>query len=446
MAIAAGSVFEVRTAGNDTNGGGFVTGAAGVDYSQQDAKNTVGNNISTADAVAVGTAVITSATATFTSDIVGNIIYLQGGTGALAAGWYQVLVFTNSTTITVDRNVAAGTGITMNIGGALASPGGAGQPTLVIGNTIWIKAGTYTIASATPNIPTGTFSKSVGVRIEGYNATRGDLGTKPILAAGVNNPDIITVTGVACFVNNLALEGTGFTNVRGVTIRGTCANCTAVGITDLAFVESTAGSFISCLASGGTGTQFSGASSIYNCVAFNNAGRGFLISNNAVLSRCISYGNTGANGWGFDISGGEKVLLSNCVAYDNAKDGFRSNSDGHSYINCIAESNTENGFELVNVMAELFSCAAFDNTAGDFNLGTNPFVNNYDSVTGTGSFFTNAAAGDFSLNNNAGGGADARAAGIPGVLPGGLTTGFLDIGTAQHQDSGGSGGEHSAVF
>ena len=125
MAISNTQVLEVRTAGNDTNGGGFNSAAAGVDYSQQDTKNTVGNNISTTDAVANGTTTITSATATFTADIVGNLIYLQGGTGALAAGWYQVNTFTNGTTIVVDRTVAAGTGITMNIGGAMASIGGA---------------------------------------------------------------------------------------------------------------------------------------------------------------------------------------------------------------------------------------------------------------------------------------------------------------------------------
>src|ERR1041385_4429179 len=113
MSISALTVWEVRpTNGANTNGGGFVSGAAGTDYSQQNAKNTVGNNISTTDAVANGTTTITSATASFTSAIVGNIIYLQGGSGSLTAGWYQVTTFTNSTTIVVDRTVASGTGIT----------------------------------------------------------------------------------------------------------------------------------------------------------------------------------------------------------------------------------------------------------------------------------------------------------------------------------------------
>ena len=90
MALSASGVWEVRTAGNDTNGGGFKSGASGTDYSQQDAKNTAGNNISTTDAVSDGTTTITSATAAFTSAIVGNFIYLTGGTGSIAAQWREV--------------------------------------------------------------------------------------------------------------------------------------------------------------------------------------------------------------------------------------------------------------------------------------------------------------------------------------------------------------------
>jgi hypothetical protein len=55
MALNAAVVWDVRTTGNDTNGGGFRAGAAGTDYSQQDAKNTAGNHQSTTDAVANGT-------------------------------------------------------------------------------------------------------------------------------------------------------------------------------------------------------------------------------------------------------------------------------------------------------------------------------------------------------------------------------------------------------
>src|SRR4051794_28973064 len=107
LGCQAARMWEVRTAGADTNGGGYVSG--GTDYSQNDHKNAAGcvscgsttANLSTTDAVANGTTTITSASAAFTSSITGNMIYLQGGSGSLAAGWYQA-TYVSSTSITVD--------------------------------------------------------------------------------------------------------------------------------------------------------------------------------------------------------------------------------------------------------------------------------------------------------------------------------------------------------
>ena len=101
MAIQASTVWEVRTTGSNTNGGGYTSG--GTDYSQQDSPQ-----IAVTDAVANGTTTITSATANFNSSHVGNIIYLAGGTGSLAATKREVISITNSTTIVVDEIVATG--------------------------------------------------------------------------------------------------------------------------------------------------------------------------------------------------------------------------------------------------------------------------------------------------------------------------------------------------
>src|ERR1700693_2557717 len=115
MSLSASTVWEVRPGvGSDTNGGGYVTGAGGTDYSQQNSKNSSGSNISTTDGVGAGSTTITSALAAFTSAIVGNIIYFDGA-------WYEVVTFSNSTTIIVDRNTTSGSGKTLNIGGALAT-------------------------------------------------------------------------------------------------------------------------------------------------------------------------------------------------------------------------------------------------------------------------------------------------------------------------------------
>src|SRR3954469_9556272 len=113
MALSSSTVYQVRPGGADTNGGGFVTGASGTDWSKQDAAQ-----YSVTDGVAAGSTTLTSVTAAFGTDVVGNLIYVSGGTGSITAGWYQIISRTNATTIVVDRStgLTAGTGVTLKIG------------------------------------------------------------------------------------------------------------------------------------------------------------------------------------------------------------------------------------------------------------------------------------------------------------------------------------------
>lgn len=452
MALPANSVFEVRTAGNDTNGGGFVTGSTGTDYSQQDAKNTAGADISTTDGVGNGTTTFTSATANFGTTIVGNIIYLQGGTGALVASRYRVTARASTTSITLDRAVAAGTGITMNIGGAFASLGIVGSTTatiLVDGNKIFIKAGTYSITSATANVSNGRLSKGQVVYIEGYQTTRGDLGTQPVLqVSGVASFAVITLINMGV-IKNIKIDGASLTGIRGFDLNGQdiiVYKCIAINCKDSGFVGGGAPTrFYYCIATGcATQPAFSGGK-LFNCVAHANTSTGFM--GIVAAHHCIAYGNTGATTDGFNsITTGEMFV--NCVSYANGRDGFRIDGANTLLLNCIAESNTGVGFNLGSnpVGGQLYNCAGF--SAGtNLTLGTGSFVSSTGFVTGTGSFFTNAASGDFSLNATAGRGLALRAAALPGLFPVGLTTGYLDIGAAQHQDAGGSSAsEHSSVF
>ena len=69
MALSVSQVWEIRTTGSDTNGGGFHAGASGTDYSQQAAAQ-----VTVADAVANGTTTLTSVTASFTAAHVGNLV------------------------------------------------------------------------------------------------------------------------------------------------------------------------------------------------------------------------------------------------------------------------------------------------------------------------------------------------------------------------------------
>lgn len=435
MALSANTVVEIRTAGNDTNGGAFTTGATGTNFSQQDLKNTAGNNISTVDVAAAGTTTLTSATASFTAAIVGNVIYLQGGTGALAAGWYHVTTFTNATTIVVDRIVASGTGITMNIGGALASLGQAGGMGILSGFIFHVKSGTYTISSATPNISGGCFSSSATIIIiNGYGTVRDDFGTQPLLqAAGINTFTIISNSGAAASTINMSVDGAGLASSRGITQRGVCFKCKAANCTNTGFFQSTVAIFARCVATGcSTAAAFLNGSCI-NSVAHDNTVTGFsFTASEQTALRCISESNSGATTDGFSLSG-QTGSINNCVAYNNGRDGIRFTDEVGNSLNNIAEANVGTGINMVGAMDSmlLINNATFGNATG-IGLGTGKGVINLNPVVGTSTFFTNAAAQDFSLNNVAGGGAAARGAAYPGVLPVG-GTGSMDIGALESQ-------------
>lgn len=446
MAISANSVYEVRSAGNDTNGGGFVTAASGSDWSQQDSKRTGADvtDISTTDAVANGTTTITSATANFATTIIGNIIYLQGGTGALAATRRQVTARASATSITVDATVAAGTGITMNIGGALATPGEASRVS-ASGMTVWIKAGTYTQTTST--VSTSGGGLSVAGRVYGYETTRGDFtSTRPLLQTN----GVITSFNMIS-INNGNVRGINFDGGNRTTSRGVIGSSQCV-VMDCNFANflgngcnNGSGITINCKATGcSSSTAFSGLV-FFNCVAHDNTVTGITLSTGGVADRCIADTNTGATTDG--ISGGSGATITNCIAYNNGRNGI-SVVGQSGVINCIAEANTTTGIIISSSSPDtILSNNATYNNGTSINIGSGKGNYNINQVTLTGSPFTNAGSRDFSLNNTASAGAACRAAGIPGLTPDGLTTGYLDIGYAQHQDTGGGGGgEHSAVF
>ena len=227
MAISSLSVFEVRTTGSDTNGGGFVTGSSGTDWSQQNAAQ-----YSVTDAVTAVSTTVTSATASFGTDVVGNLCYIAGGTGSLTGAWYQVATRVNSTTITVDRNLVVGTGATLKIGGALLTIQTAINAAFITSGSraadcvIYVKAGTY--ASTVALTTAGSISPSgYSNRILGYNSTRDDnptpqSGNQPVFAvgsgAGVNGLNLSTSGFIFA---NLTFDGTvssGAQGVKGINI------------------------------------------------------------------------------------------------------------------------------------------------------------------------------------------------------------------------------------
>lgn len=447
MALSALVVWEVRTSGNDNNGGGFHTGATGTDSSQQDAAQAT---LSAASVVHSTTTQINVAPGDFTVSAadVGNLLNITSGTATL--GVYEItIVDIPNNRWTVDRSVGSVGQTTIGaMGGAMATPGRACQFSVAT-NIIYIKAGTYTMTTVSANVSNGCMNKT-NTFVEGYQTTRGDLGTPPLLQAdGVIT--VFTLGNLAsCDVVNINFDCNNRATSRGLIVsNGFAYKCKFSNATNEGAQLGSAGIAVFCEATGcgaqgGFKLNAAGAACYY-CYAHDNTQIGFSLATGTQCINCISETNTGGTTDGFFLAGPGACI--NCTAYGNGREGIRIASNGVMIINCIVEGNGTWGIRNSSNTSAMYllNNAGFNNPSGNVDMGTGKFNLNTGFVTGSASFFTNAAAGDFSLNNNAGGGASARNAGVPGVFPNGTTTGFEDIGATQHEDSGGGGGS-SAVL
>lgn len=175
MANSAATVWEIQPGvGSANNGGGFVTGASGTDYSQQTAVQYALSGVTSSGA---GSTVLTASAA---SDMVGNYGKVVSGTN-FTVSRFQVISVVVGTSITFATN-NAGTAITtgvgasgvINIGGCLASAVNIGVE-LTAGHILYEKA-TGTSDSLSGAV-TAAISGTVTAPIiwEGYHTTRGDL-------------------------------------------------------------------------------------------------------------------------------------------------------------------------------------------------------------------------------------------------------------------------------
>lgn len=432
MALAATMVFEVRTTGSDTQcAGGFNSARGGTDYSQQDTAQATGT-------VTSATTAVTSTTGIFTSAMVGNMI-TDGTT------FKEITAFTSSTVVTVD-SAPSWTAATIYVGGALSSAGKAAGIATVGGNTIFQKNGAYSITSSSSNVASGVVSLSNTVYWVGYSTNRafGNTDTKPVnKASGISSATMASV-GSGAMCENIEIDGNSLASMKGFSCSstgGVMYRCNAKNFTNIAFdcganaVRATFCYASGCATSGPVYKMNSGISEY--CISENNSGlTGFA----GASVGCISNGNA----IGFDNTlPGNKI---GCIARGNSSHGF-DYSNGFGYVNggffmnCISYGNGGWGFSTggsgnpASKSIQLIGCAFGSNTSG--NVQTSP--TQIGCVTLSGDPFVNAASGNFALNSTAGAGAACRGAGIPGAFPGGLTTGYVDIGAAQHQDSGGGG-------
>ncbi len=450
MALNAAIVWEVRpTNGSATNGGGFNPGASGDDLSIFDAAQ-----YTDTDGVTDGTTTITSAGANWGTDVVGNVVYVVGGTGSITGGWYEIITRADASTITVDRStgLTAGTGVTLNVGGAMNGVVPI-QATYVAGNTIYIKNEAWNEAVSVSVAGTS----AAPVKWIGYNSTRGDNPTgsnRPTLDRAGAAGDAWTMNGVINwhFFKNLvffdALDD-GFTvNTNSITSLF-FDNCrfTGNGGDGLeANLRATKMHFLRCEFDNNTGNGFDNAqannegSAVFVACSFHDNGSNAITNCGLNCYFCLFYGNDAdaANLGATGVNIASRFINNTFYANTGANvDGIRvPPGNVHLIINNIFSSNGAYGLSYSTSSTGIIP-ADFVNWNNYYANSTNNIengalgANDQDNVDPG---FTNAGSGDFSIGTNL------KADGFPGLLAGGLSTGYLDIGAVQRQEAASGGG------
>lgn len=431
MSLPANTVWEVRTAtGSSTNGGGFVFGGSGTDYSQQTSPQYALTGLISSGS---GPTILSSAAA---SDMVDNIAWCSGTN--ITTGWYRVISVSVGVSITFDSNLATGvaSGVTVNVGGAFDTLGTA-FTAAVQNNLIWCKG---TEVRTSTLVFTLTYNGSGGAvnrecfTIRGYGTTRGD-GGRYTLTTATNSTDLFEFAGSQLKIENMLMSCTAGTPGVGlncgtstwyldlllynVRITGFNENIRSPYSSQIAIVPLT---LISCEIDHALTYGIETVASIhtYNCWIHDNATAGLYTHGGAAPAQsgfqCIRT-NFKGNGKG----------ISHFTAASE-----ESGCSGH-ILNCVFDGNT-NGYDFetnnavtLTIINSIFTGNVTDLTAGGGQTMIGKFLNNafYNNtnthnnfptdasdITLTADPFNRATAGDYSLNSTSGGGALCKAAGF----------------------------------
>ena len=320
-ALAATTVWEVRTTGNSANGAGFNASrdaVNGVDYSQQDTAQ-----LSLTDlAMTTGGTTLTSTTGGFTHAMEGNLIYIASGTN-FTAGYYEIVTYTNTNTVTLDRDATAGSNGSSGsgkVGGASNHPNTISL-SLVTDNIVYIASGTYIKVGANAYVLS---CPAVMVSYIGYTGSRAT-------AFGTNRP---LFDGGGNTTNCLLSQGANYRNLR-------FANATGDNV-----VMTDGSVFFNCKSSSAGGDGFDSANTAgrgwYDCEVNNNGGWGIRGTNNPPnLQFCYIHDNT-SGGEMTDRGDTNPSHLYNVFESNsgNGCQGIGNNGPSGHFIGNIAYNNT----------------------------------------------------------------------------------------------------------
>lgn len=455
-ALSGSTVFEVETGGADTNGGGFVTGSGGTDWSQQSAAHVTFNGTSITATTAGTGATITLSGYTVLAGDVGNLLNISGGVN-FTVGVYQIVSVSAGVggTWTLDRNATTGAGTAMTgaMGGAYLTIGQAITEQTLDQQIIYVKGGTYSITTGLSQSNTPSFDKQQ--RLIGYSTVRGDKG-RPIVQTSSAITMLTIAGGGGYSIENMEFNGTG-TATGGISI--TASYQTSVSNSNIHDIAGIGVSFsgvgggifssqVSTCTGGGISTGSSNTQTVEGNNVYGNTGYGISLLG-GIAAFNIVHDNPGATTDGIQRDGFRDDGTFNNTVYNNGRDGIRllNYTINNSVVNNIIVNNGGYGINIVASLGSatyifpgIISNAYYNNTSGNannFTMGTSDIVL-------TGSPFTSPPS-NFALNNTAGAGASCRAAAYPGAFISG-GTGFLDIGALQHQSTGGTGGTKGYPF
>lgn len=450
--VASNTVWEIRPgAGNDNNGGGFVPGSSGTDYSQQ---NSPQYNLTGLTSSGSGNTLLYSGAS---ADMVGNVAQTISGSN-VASGMFQITSVSVGVSITFSTNnqntsiaTGAASGVAINIGGALASLGIlyrvlASFTQVTDNNTIYIKAtDSLTVTSTGQNYDVNN------VTVIGYGTTRGD-GIRPIITTSTNSVIIHQYqnSGFSALWMNINFTNTAGTNaacfdangnnLQGLVFNNCVFNGFTYGLTIPSnilyhciffFCEFTGCTSAGVLANYAQYLEFSACYIHGNAIGIETSPNGnSTYGSNLVFNRCTIYNNTtygviqNAGGAG-DSGPGTSLSFWNCNIVNNGSDGINNvgnNSAGKPLwiFNCIIIGNggfgincgsTINNNGLAAVQTGGWN-AYFNNTSGN----QNNFPSFSTDVTLSGVPFTNIPT-DWTLNSNSGEGASCKGIGTPSSIP-----------------------------
>ena len=437
MAYTSGVVFEVRSTGSANNGGLFNPAASGTDYSQQD---TAQYSLTGLTSSGAGAVILTASAA---ADMVGNGLRVTGGTN-FTAGLYEITSVSVGVSITVDRNctTAAGAAGTCEIGGGLANLTDLPSTNLGAQWSIWVKYGTYTVTTATQ---LGTASGSGVGRVIGYNSTRGDLNdatftNRPTITCATNSINLFNLTSavsrviVSNFImsHTAATRGQVFNNSQTIGVLWV-ENCTFTGFSTLYGASSGSVNLwlFRCELDSFTGVGVSGGSSrivdlfMFYCYVHDCGSHGVdksSASQGAIYIQTCIFDTNAGHGVFVAPNGTNNMLpcvVRDSVFYNSTNDGFRNSAAASTqnlfdFYNNIFYGNGGYGINFVNTISSLAVLHGGYNAFGSNTSGARNTIGAFTgAVTLTADPFTNSAAGDFTLNSTAGGGAACQDAGYP---------------------------------